>query len=214
MFNFPRAKGEYIALCEGDDYWIDPYKLKKQLEAMKRNEKQSLCFHPAEEAYADHSLKNRVICKHADEACVWGLNEIILGGGGFMPTASILFKREMIEQYPMWIAEVPVADTFLQVYSARNGGALYIPDVMSVYRRFVPGSWTEKNNLGRRVTYDLYREYIKFYKLMKDDFKDNRPMIDYCIAFLSKLLALNEKECCEEFAPSEKPPMNDDPECQ
>ena len=46
-FNFSRAGGKYIALCEGDDYWLDSNKLQKQVDYMGKNHECTLCFHNA-----------------------------------------------------------------------------------------------------------------------------------------------------------------------
>src|SRR5690554_6365417 len=43
-YNFTRAKGKYIAICEGDDYWTDPHKLQKQVEFLEENEEYVMCF--------------------------------------------------------------------------------------------------------------------------------------------------------------------------
>lgn len=60
VFNFPRAKGEYIAVCEGDDYWFAPEKLQTQINLMEQSPDINISFHPAYKVDG-HKLKESEI---------------------------------------------------------------------------------------------------------------------------------------------------------
>lgn len=144
---YERAKGKYIARCEGDDYWTDSQKLKIQIEEMRKRPECYISFHPATMIYEDKSNPNEVFGKRSFQNKIFSTRQVILGGGGFMPSASLCLKREFIEMilnsqesfYATYLN-----DYFTQVFSSLNGGAIYINKTMSVYRYMSKGSWSER----------------------------------------------------------------------
>ena len=143
-----RASGEFVAICEGDDYWTDSGKLQKQYDALLRFPEIDLCFHPAREYR--NEVFDRIICDYSTHETILPLQEVIRGGGAYMPTASLLYRRRAILPLSTWFVDyAPVGDTFLQILGSVRGGALYLPQDMSVYRRFTAGSVTRVNAINR-----------------------------------------------------------------
>jgi len=136
------AKGEYIAICEGDDYWIDPKKIQKQIDALMKNPDCDLAFHPCHTFLDSDPKINTVHNNYYTSIKVIDVEDVILGGGGFCPSAALLIKKSIFDQLPDWFNSTHAGDYYLQVFGALNGGALFLPDIMSAYRHSRPDSLT------------------------------------------------------------------------
>ncbi|MCI1590684.1 glycosyltransferase [Heyndrickxia oleronia] len=146
---FENSKGKYIALCEGDDYWIDPYKLQKQVDYMENHPECSMCFHAAKIVNENKKIKGTMRPYKASQLSL--VEDIISGGGGFCPTASLLIPKTIMENLPEFCQNAFVTDYPLQMWCASQGYAYYIDEMMAVYRTGVRGSWTSNLYSGTNV---------------------------------------------------------------
>lgn len=138
-----RIKSEYEALCEGDDYWIDPLKLQKQVDFMESHPDYSLCFHDYEQLWPDG---NRIlISKKVSHPLNCSIKDAILSGGGYMATNSMLFRTQHIDNYPLW-ATIGAGDFPLMLILFHLGKVAHLNIVGSVYRVNSVGSWSERMN--------------------------------------------------------------------
>ena len=142
VFNFPRARGRYIAMCEGDDFWTDKRKLKKQVEIMERDRSLSLCCHGAVIVSEDGAFRSENKIRPFSGGGIIKAEDFIKKKTN-IPTASMLFKAEYAQRLPRWYFDCPVGDIPLQLFMVENGGIYYIDELISAYRMGREGSWGE-----------------------------------------------------------------------
>lgn len=147
------ASGEYLALCEGDDFWTDENKLQHQVNIMQEHPDCNISFHPANilnnlnvpdnefNSFAlnfDKNIKyinnSLLLSQHTDTRKVYDAGTCLREGGSFMPTASIVVKRSSILDLLLLKSKEPSRDYFVQILGSIHGGGLYINKTMSTYR--------------------------------------------------------------------------------
>ncbi len=138
---FPSAKGKYIALCEGDDYWIDPYKLQKQVDFLEENSDYVICFHKVL-ILKNKKFKKDYITKVPDETTTL---EDLIRFGNFIHTPSVLFRNDLIDKFSHYFRNCIIGDYPLYVLLTRYGKIKYINEVMAVYRIHDGGYWSNRN---------------------------------------------------------------------
>ncbi|MDV5035117.1 glycosyltransferase [Vibrio diabolicus] len=147
----PMAKGEFIAFCEGDDYWFDNNKLQKQYDLLKDNLSINISFHPSLTLYGD-VLKDSNYGYLGDKVRIIDYQDIVLKGGSMMPMASIMCRKkallDIISKNEEFFKK-NLYHSILQTIMVLGRGALYIPDKMSVYRSMHEGSWSLQQKLDK-----------------------------------------------------------------
>ena len=141
VWNFPRARGKYIAMCEGDDFWTDPEKLKLQADYMESHPECAMTLHSARISSEDGAYRGKKMIRPYKESRQVKAEEVISKRSNY-PTASLMFRTEYTRSLPDYYYKCPVGDIPLQIYMASKGTVYYFDRPMSVYRAGAEGSWS------------------------------------------------------------------------
>lgn len=136
---FEACRGEYIAALDGDDYWISPYKLQRQVDFLDRHPECAFCFHNVLILFRDGSDRpDAFYCRH-DQKDFCDLEDLLQEN--MVPGCSLMFRRSLAE-VPDWVNGLACPDWALCLLLAEHGKGGYLADTMSVMRKLRGGAWT------------------------------------------------------------------------
>lgn len=167
-YNYPRCRGRYIAICEGDDFWTDPLQLQQQVNFLEGHEDFVLTFHD----FRVVDEKNQIIDasplpkRYQRDA---SSEDLILGR--FLTMTVTLCFRNVIKEFPPEKYKVTNGDTFLISMLGHYGKGKWMGDVIekAMYRSHHSGVWSmvsSDDKLPVRVNtfYWLYSYYNRIGK--------------------------------------------------
>ena len=138
------ARGQYIAMLDGDDYWIRDDKLQRQADFLDAHPECTMCFHNARVDYEDGSRPSWNWVP-ADQKPFATLEDMWMGN--FIPMCSAMYRNGVIGRVPDWYAEFDMSPTLitdwqLHLLHAEHGLIGYLDEVMGVYRQHGGGLYS------------------------------------------------------------------------
>jgi glycosyltransferase involved in cell wall biosynthesis len=167
MFAYSQCKGKYIAICEGDDYWIDNSKIQKQVDFLEANPDYSLCFHKVnvlnenEKKYTDLNVSEGISTTTSTEDIMQK---------NYIHTLSICF-RALPNGLPEWFDVVYPCDYPLYVLLSLEGKIYMMEDKMAVYRIHDGGIHSTKSQNYRVVKFMSVYKYVGCEMLKRGELK-------------------------------------------
>jgi glycosyltransferase involved in cell wall biosynthesis len=165
-FLFSQCKGEYIALCEGDDYWSDPLKLQKTYNFLENNKEYSLCHHQLEVIYHDNSPSHRFNPENQRDTST--IEDLLRDEYWFLGTASTVFRNIFKPGMPNWWWETASGDLGIFIEVAKYGMIKYFPESMGVYRKHSGGMTnihTLQNQYFLRNRMEMFQNLDSYFDL-------------------------------------------------
>lgn len=170
--------GKYIALLDGDDYWIDPLKLQNQVDFLEAHSDYSICFHnakvigdkKAEGVKLWSDLKWSKLDVQKDEYSVEDLLKSPL-----IPTASALFRNDFGRKFPSWFSNVMSGDMALYPLILNERKVKYLNETMSVYRQHSAG--ISQTHIDDTISLNRIYMYRKLSNHLDNKYKDTIGLV-------------------------------------
>jgi glycosyltransferase involved in cell wall biosynthesis len=161
-FVLEQCTGQYIARCDGDDYWTDPLKLQKQVDFLDHHLDYSICFHKAKILKPNGDVVSDYITKIPEQHET--IEDLVLWGN-FIHTVTVMY-RNVIDGLPFEFYNSPIGDFFVHIMVARHGKIKLIHQEMAVYRQGV-GFLSQQQEINS--TFNLVRFYSCVLSYLDED---------------------------------------------
>jgi glycosyltransferase involved in cell wall biosynthesis len=147
------TRGRYVAFLEGDDYWTDDTKLRRELEYLQAHPRIAAAGHLTEivsfDGVSAGTDPERLFCRGLDGKSVVTLDDVM--GEVFPHFSSLMYRRDLMPTTPTWFDEMQAADWPLCGLLAQQGDIAVLREVMSVYRKNAESSWAPRSHLERKL---------------------------------------------------------------
>ena len=151
-FVIPAMQGEYLAHCEGDDYWTDENKLQKQVDFLDAHQEYCACMH--------NVMKRDMWHGTCAEMYHWGADRDLTFADtvqGICHISALLYRSNVRKHLPAYMQKQwGFGDYPLFMYLSTLGKIRYINKPMSVYRYGVEGSYTVRTSSSAEKTLKIY----------------------------------------------------------
>lgn len=163
---------KYVAMCEGDDYWTDPYKLQKQVDYMEAHLECAICFHPV--MVHDQRTGDEYLDTLTKVPQITTINDIARIGN-YIHTPSVMYRyHPEVNEKILQLGKLGVGDYLSNMLYAQYGNICKLPDYMAVYRQGV-GVWS-----GNKVPYRTEVQWLiaisKLFPMLKNE--DAKKLLD------------------------------------
>lgn len=178
---------EYVALCDGDDFWTDENKLQKQVDFLDNNKEFNICFHKAKLFYENNEKEESIIPENTEEETT--IEDLV--NSNYIVANSVVYRwkfnnKDLKEIFP---SDIAPGDYYVHLLHAQDGKIKMLNEVMSAYRRHEGGMWWSNDAKNKeQFTLEYGRKFLNFYnaadthmKLPENAFYAQRKDIIYNI---------------------------------
>ncbi|WP_396164800.1 glycosyltransferase family 2 protein [Flavobacterium sp.] len=187
MPNFEKAlnacDGDFLAICEGDDYWINPNKIEKQVNFLLANKAFSICYHTVAIDNNGSIEVDTITKKTKVDTTIYDLAK-----NNFIHTCSVLYKNKPQIKLPENFSKVTVGDYYLHMLFAKTGNIHYLDELLAHYRVHNLSYWSSKEQFDRE------KIWIKFINSIKKEFDSPIQKILNKQIYLTQKHRLNKLE--------------------